>query len=89
MNPIPGAIFNAPHGENVYNKEAIDYRGDAVTPENFLNVLMGEPTTGGNGRVLQSTADSKVFVFFSDHGAPGMICFPRDMLYADKLNEAV
>jgi legumain len=89
MNPIPGKIFNAPHGENVYNKESIDYRGDAVTPENFLNVLMGEPTTGGNGRVLQSNEDSKVFVFFSDHGAPGMIAFPRSILYADQLNKAV
>lgn len=32
MNPIPGAIFNQPNGENVYNAEAIDYRGAAVTP---------------------------------------------------------
>jgi legumain len=45
--------------------------------------MTGEKTTGGNGKVLQSTADSKVFVFFSDHGAPGLIAFPTSYLYAD------
>ena len=88
-NPIPGSIFNAPNGKNVYNKEAIDYRGADVTPENFLAALTGEKTTGGNGKVLKSTADSKVFVFFSDHGAPGLIAFPSTYLYADQLNTAV
>ena len=89
MNPILGSIFNKPNGNNVYNSEAIDYRGDAVTPENFLKVLTGDSTTGGNGKVLKSTSASKVFVFFTDHGAPGFIAFPSAYLYADQLNEAV
>jgi legumain len=54
-----------------------------VTPENFLKVLTGDPTTGGNGKVLKSTTASKVFVFFADHGAPGFIAFPTKYLYAD------
>lgn len=82
-NPIPGAIFNKPNGENVYNAGAIDYRGEAVTPQNFLNVLTGDQTVGGNGKVLRSTTASKVFVFFTDHGAPGLIAFPTSYLYAD------
>lgn len=82
-NPLPGQIFNKPDGENVYNADTIDYRGAAVTPENFLNVLTGDATTGGNGKVLQSNSESKVFVFFSDHGAPGLIAFPSSYLFAD------
>ena len=88
-NPIPGSIFNKPDGSNVYNSEAIDYRGASVTPENFIAALTGEPTTGGNGKVLQSDSSSKVFVFFTDHGAPGLIAFPSSYLYADTLNTAV
>lgn len=53
-NPIPGSIFNKPDGPNVYNSQAIDYRGASVTPENFIAALTGEPTTGGNGKVLKS-----------------------------------
>jgi legumain len=39
----------------------------------------------GTGRVLESTADDNVFLYFSDHGAPGLIAFPHEYLYADKL----
>ena len=88
-NPIPGEIFNKPNGPNVYNSSAIDYKGAAVTPQNFIDALTGEPTTGGNGKVLKSDSSSKVFVFFTDHGAPGLIAFPSSYLYADTLNQAV
>lgn len=27
-NPFPGEIFNDPNGDNVYDSEALDYRGD-------------------------------------------------------------
>ena len=30
----------------------------------------------GNGRALESTSDDNVFIFFSDHGAEGLIAFP-------------
>ena len=39
--------------------------------------------------MLKSTSTSKVFVYFTDHGAPGLIAFPTQYLYADQLNEAV
>ena len=51
-NPISGSIFKNPDGSNVYNSEAIDYRGASVTPENFIEALTGDPTTVGNGKVL-------------------------------------
>ncbi len=43
--------------------------------------------SGGNGKVLNSTSASKVFINFSDHGAPGLIAFPNEYLYAKDLNE--
>lgn len=39
LNPIKGSIFNAPDGENVYDSENIDYRGQDVTKDNFFAVL--------------------------------------------------
>jgi len=51
--------------------------------------LTGGKTEGGNGKVLKTNSKSKIFVFFSDHGAPGLIAFPTDYLYADALNDAI
>lgn len=39
----------------------------------------------GTERILESTAADNVFIFFSDHGAPGLIAFPSKNLYADHL----
>ena len=43
----------------------------------------------GTGKVLKSTSNSKVFINFADHGAPGLIAFPIGVLYADDLNDAL
>ena len=87
-NPIPGKLYNKPNGEDVYAGCKIDYKGDDVTPANFLAILEGNAAKvkGGNGRVLKSTSNSKVFINFSDHGAPGLIAFPNEYLYAKDLN---
>jgi len=87
QNPLKGQLFNQPNGENVYDASAIDYSGKDVTPEKFLAVLTGDKATAG-GKVLESTSASKVFINFSDHGAPGLIAFPSQYLYADKLQDA-
>ena len=91
-NPFPGQIFNKPNGEDVYAGCMIDYRGNDVSPINFLNILKGNAAgvKGGNGKVLKTNENSKVFVNFADHGAPGLIAFPTgDYLYANQLNEAI
>jgi legumain len=41
--------------------------------------------SGGNGRVLESTKNDEVFIYFSDHGSPSLIAFPHKYLYADQL----
>jgi legumain len=90
-NPIPGKLFNKPDGTDVYAGCKIDYKGDDVTPANFLAILEGNASkvSGGNGRVLKSSKDSKVFINFSDHGAPGLIAFPNEYLYAKDLNTTI
>jgi legumain len=82
-NPYPGKLFNRPHGEDVYAGLKIDYKTKTVTPENFLNVLKGNKQAMkgiGNGRVIESTPDDRVFVYFTDHGSPGLVAFPDDIL---------
>lgn len=85
QNPFKGQLFNKPDGEDVYAGCNIDYRGDDVTPETFMNVLKGT----GSGKVLKSDANSKVFINFADHGAPGLIAFPKGQLYAKDFHETL
>ena len=88
QNPFKGQIFNHPNGKDVYSGCVIDYKGKDVTPKNFLAVLQqnADAVKGiGSGRVLKSTANDKVFINFADHGAPGLIAFPTQYLYATDL----
>jgi len=80
-NPFPGKLYNGPDGENgtdYYEGLKIDYRGDSVNQANFLAILQGEAdkVSGGNGRVLKSTQNDKLFVYFTDHGDTGVLFFP-------------
>lgn len=95
-NPFKGKIFNKPDpkgpGVDVYENVKIDYKGEDVTPKNFLNVIQGkknELKEIGSGRVLESKQTDNVFIYFSDHGATGLIAFPSEELYADQLNTAL
>jgi legumain len=77
-NPFPGKLFNKPDptgpGVDVYEGCNIDYKGADVTPQNFMDVLTGK----ASGKKLESTSEDNVFIFFSDHGAPGLIAFPSN-----------
>ncbi|CAL1289552.1 unnamed protein product [Larinioides sclopetarius] len=91
-NPTPGIIINHPKGSDVYKGVPKDYTGLAVTPKNFMAVLRGDKkvvANFGSGKVLQSGPNDHVFVYFSDHGAPGLIAFPEDELSAKDLNKTI
>ena len=88
-NVFPGEIYNQP-GENppnVYEGVKIDYEGDDNNPENFLKVLLGDESTGK--KVLKSTENDNVFLFFSDHGGPDVLCWPREDLAKDDFQNAL
>ena len=94
-NPFPGKLFNKPTavgtpGVDVYAGCKIDYSGDAVTPETFVQVLTGNASgLNGTGKVLKSTKKSRVFVNFVDHGGVGLIGFPKTTMHATELLAAL
>ena len=82
-NPFPGQLFNKTNGPNVYDASAVDYKGSTVTAANFLAVLTGDEATAG-GKVLKSNENSRVFVYYADHGGTNLIAMPvGPYLYAD------
>jgi legumain len=91
QNPVPGKIFNVINGDDVYAGVPKDYVGTDVTPTNFMNVLSGKDMTGiGSGKTVKSTANSKIFVYFADHGGPGLIAMPHGgYLYTKDLQSTV
>ncbi|XP_063295268.1 legumain [Pelobates fuscus] len=91
-NPTKGIIINRPNGTDVYAGVLKDYTGENVTPGNFLAVLKGdaEAVSGiGSGRVLKSGPNDHIFVYFTDHGAEGLLAFPNDDLYAKNLSDTI
>jgi legumain len=83
-NPYKGQVFNKPTpagtpGKDIWAGCQKDYTGSTVTAKNFLNVLTGNAAGNagqGNGKVLNSTKDDNVFIYFTDHGGVGIIAFP-------------
>jgi legumain len=88
-NPVQDNLINEPDGDNVYTDCKKDYTGNLVTPENFLKVLAGEKMTVGSGKTLETGPQDNIFVFFSDHGATGILAFPSDELHALDLNNTI
>ncbi|XP_077210656.1 vacuolar-processing enzyme-like [Tasmannia lanceolata] len=87
-NPRPGIIINHPQGGDVYAGVPKDYVGDDVTVNNFFAALLGNKTaiTGGSGKVVDSGPNDHIFVYYSDHGGPGVLGMPTyPYLYADDL----
>ncbi|XP_028056921.1 vacuolar-processing enzyme-like [Camellia sinensis] len=74
-NPRPGVIINSPHGSDVYSGVPKDYIGDDVTVNNFFAVILGNKTalTGGSGKVVDSGPNDHIFIYYTDHGGPGVL----------------
>jgi legumain len=92
QNPFPGKLYNKPDpngsGRNVYSSKEIDYKGKNATASNFYKVLLGD--TSAPGPVLKSNKNSRVFVYYADHGGRGVVCAPYGGdIYADKLNSTL
>jgi len=93
-NPFPGKVFNKPTdkgtpGVDVYEGCKIDYSGKMVTPDTFTKVLTGDATGLNGGKVLASTATSKVFVNFVDHGGVDLIGFPSTTMHVKEFEEVL
>ncbi|XP_022872058.1 vacuolar-processing enzyme-like [Olea europaea var. sylvestris] len=87
-NPSPGVIINSPHGEDVYKGVPKDYVGDDITVNNFFAVILGNRTalTGGSRKVVDSGPNDHIFIYYADHGGPGVLGMPTNpYLYANDL----
>ncbi|TYI76855.1 hypothetical protein E1A91_D06G105800v1 [Gossypium mustelinum] len=87
-NPRPGVIINNPHGDDVYKGVPKDYTGEDVNVHNFFAALLGNKSaiTGGSGKVVDSGPDDHIFIYYTDHGGPGVLGMPTfPYLYADDL----
>nr|XP_025888413.1 vacuolar-processing enzyme-like [Solanum lycopersicum] len=87
MNPRPGVIINNPHGQDVYKGVPKDYVGEDVNAENFFNVILANKSgiTGGSGKVLNSAPNDHIFIYYVDHGGPGIVSMPTGVVYANDL----
>ncbi|CAE5962391.1 unnamed protein product [Arabidopsis arenosa] len=79
LNPRPGTIINHPDGDDVYAGVPKDYTGSNVTAANFYAVLLGDQKAvkGGSGKVIASKPNDHIFVYYADHGGPGVLGMPN------------
>ncbi|XP_019156427.1 PREDICTED: vacuolar-processing enzyme beta-isozyme [Ipomoea nil] len=92
FNPRKGVIINHPNGTDVYAGVPKDYTGDQVTAANLYAVLLGdkEGVKGGSGKVVDSKADDRIFIYYTDHGGPGVLGMPNlPHLYANDFIEVL
>ncbi|GAB4837143.1 hypothetical protein Ancab_002054 [Ancistrocladus abbreviatus] len=80
--------LTVPQGEDVYKGVPKDYTGDNVTVDNVLAVILGNRSaiTGGSGKVVDSGPNDHIFIYYTDHGGPGVLGMPTfPYLYSDDL----
>jgi len=87
-NPFPGKIYNEIYVEggtniDVYAGVVKDYIAKDASVKNLISALSGNPTSGGSGKILESTENDNVFIFYDDHGNSGIIAMPTDELFHD------
>ncbi|CAI9093786.1 OLC1v1029362C1 [Oldenlandia corymbosa var. corymbosa] len=77
-NPRPGKIINRPDGEDVYAGVPKDYTGDQVSVKNLFAVILGDKNAvkGGSGKVVNSSSNDRIFIYYTDHGGPGILGMP-------------
>jgi legumain len=79
QNPTPNIVINQPNGPDNYHDVPKDYTGKNVTAKNFISILTGDKKgiQGiGSERVVESGPNDHVFVYYTDHGATGILAFP-------------
>ncbi|XP_030975600.1 vacuolar-processing enzyme-like isoform X1 [Quercus lobata] len=91
-NPRPGVIINEPNGADVYQGVPKDYTEDHVNVKNFYAVILGNKSalTGGSGKVVNSGPNDHIFIYYTDHGGPGVLAMPNgEYIYAKDLNNVL
>jgi hypothetical protein len=55
-----------------------DYTGQDVTVSNFFAAILGDKSgiEGGSGKVVDSGPNDHIFIYYTDHGGPGVLGMP-------------
>lgn len=73
-NPEKGVIRIQHGGDNVYDNARIDYLLKDLSPDDYLNILSGTPTSR-TPTVIDGDEGTNILVFWSGHGTPGALCW--------------
>lgn len=52
-----------------------DYTGENVSVSNFYAAILGDKNAikGGSGKVVASGPNDHIFIYYTDHGGPGVL----------------
>lgn len=82
-NSEKGWIRVSPTGENLaVSDDVVDYHLTDLEPSDLVNILSGVKTDK-LPKVISSTSNDNVFVFWSGHGKPGSLCWNTDFYTTD------
>ena len=86
-NSHPGELRISDTGANLYDDDAIDYRLNAIAPDDIGYILQGR-YSDHLPHVLHPDADDNILVFWSSHGAPGYLDFgSSSLMFYDKIRD--
>lgn len=85
-NPHPGEMRVTPTGENLYHDVKIDYKMSDLYPADLNYIFRGKQTKR-LPKVLPSTANDNVLVFWSGHGDEGLFNYGDEYFYAEKVRD--
>lgn len=74
LNPDKGEIRVEPDGENLYHDVTVDYKISDLDKEDLQDILCGKSSEKLHS-VIRSDRNDNVFVFWSGHGMPGLLCW--------------
>ncbi|PIO33734.1 hypothetical protein AB205_0155550, partial [Aquarana catesbeiana] len=81
-NPTKEIIINHTSRKDVYAGVLKDYTNKFLTPDNFLTPGLRGDTEAekgkGSGEVIKSRLKNHIFMYFTNHWAPGLLAFPSD-----------
>ena len=89
LNKNQGVIINRPGGPDVYKGVPKDYTGNNLNASIFLDVLAGKDILTGSRKTLKTGPNDRIFIYFADHGGPGVSMFGRGLLHATNLTNTI
>jgi ABC-type branched-subunit amino acid transport system substrate-binding protein len=86
-NSNPGTVQVTIGGANLHHDMEVDYHLSDVSVDDFCKILQGE-SSDKLPKVIESTPNDNIFVFWSGHGTEGAMCWDDEVyaLTAEKFN---